>query len=159
MSRPLCRVSDAGCVRDGAAYSAAGVRIVTRSRGVDPDAVGTNQLIDLVDPAAARRARNAQFVCAKKLISRTASIRSGRSSPLAEIFVFRFPEINDCLRSSRLTRGAYASSRTSGAGCDGRVGVPGRGAPMRTAKSCGPDLPTLGSSRWIGDVGLWPDTP
>jgi hypothetical protein len=34
-----------------------------------------------------------------------------------------------------------------GAGCDGRKGGAGRARPVRTAKSCGPDLPTLGSSR------------
>src|ERR1700730_9408785 len=46
-------------------------------------------------------------------------------------------------------RGAYAQSpRTLGAGCDGRVGVARRAIPMRTAKSCGPDAPTLASSWW-----------
>jgi hypothetical protein len=45
-----------------------------------------------------------------------------------------------------LTRGAYASSRTSGAGCDGRVGAARRAARARTAKSRGPDAPTLASS-------------
>jgi hypothetical protein len=45
-----------------------------------------------------------------------------------------------------LTRGAYASSRTSGAGCDGRVGAARRAARARTAKSRGPDAPTLALS-------------
>src|SRR5277367_1262320 len=41
-------------------------------------------------------------------------------------------------------RGAYAQSpRTLGAGCNGRVGVARRAMRMRTAKSCGPDTPTL----------------
>jgi hypothetical protein len=44
------------------------------------------------------------------------------------------------------TRGADASSRTSGAGCDGRVGVARRAAWMRTAKPRGPGPPTLGPS-------------
>ena len=48
------------------------------------------------------------------------------------------------------------SSRTLGAGCDGRKGRARRARPVRTAKSCGPDLPTLGSSPVSGDVGLWP---
>jgi len=43
-------------------------------------------------------------------------------------------------------RGVSRSSRTLDAGCDGRIGALGRSARMRTAKACGPDLPTLGSS-------------
>jgi hypothetical protein len=43
-------------------------------------------------------------------------------------------------------RGAYASSRTLGAGCDGRGSGARRAALARTAKSCGPDAPTLASS-------------
>ena len=44
-------------------------------------------------------------------------------------------------------RGAYAQSpRTLGAGCDGRVGVARRAIQARTAKSCGPGIPTLVSS-------------
>jgi hypothetical protein len=52
------------------------------------------------------------------------------------------------LRRPAPERGAYAQSpRTLGAGCDGRVGVARRAMRMRTAKSCGPDAPTLASSR------------
>jgi hypothetical protein len=48
---------------------------------------------------------------------------------------------------SRFTRGVSRSSRTSGAGCDGRFSVRQTSAPeKRTAKSCGPDAPTLASS-------------
>jgi hypothetical protein len=44
-------------------------------------------------------------------------------------------------------RGAYAQSpRTLGAGRDGRVGVARRAIQARTAKSCGPGIPTLMSS-------------
>jgi hypothetical protein len=43
-------------------------------------------------------------------------------------------------------RGAYASSRTLGAGCGGRGSGARRAALARTAKSCGPDAPTLASS-------------
>jgi hypothetical protein len=35
-------------------------------------------------------------------------------------------------------RGASRSSRNVGAGCDGRIGVSRRSAPVRTAKACGP---------------------
>src|SRR5277367_307242 len=60
-------------------------------------------------------------------------------------------------------RGAYARSpRTLGAGCDGRVGVARRAIPMRTAKSCGPDTPTLVSSLRVipqATVAIKPGTP
>src|SRR5262245_32378469 len=49
-----------------------------------------------------------------------------------------------------------------GAGCDGRHGITRRMMPMRTAKSRGPDLPTLGStpgSRARGDGGYQARTP
>ena len=49
-------------------------------------------------------------------------------------------------RPALIKRGASRSSRTLGAGCDGRVGALGRSARMRTAKPCGPGLPTLRSS-------------
>ena len=44
-------------------------------------------------------------------------------------------------------RGVSRSSRTLGAGCDGRFGRRKTSAAKRAAKSCGPDPPTLGS-RW-----------
>jgi hypothetical protein len=47
-------------------------------------------------------------------------------------------------RSSK--RGASRSSRTLGAGCDGRMDTRRRCASMRTAKSCGPDASTPASS-------------
>jgi len=48
---------------------------------------------------------------------------------------------------SRLTkRGVSRSSRTLGAGCGGRFGGARRAARKRTAKSCGPGIPTLMSS-------------
>jgi hypothetical protein len=43
-------------------------------------------------------------------------------------------------------RDVSRSSRALGAGCDGRLNARRRSALKRTAKSCGPDLPTLGSS-------------
>ena len=45
-----------------------------------------------------------------------------------------------------ITRGVSRSSRTLGAGCDGRGGVARRAAPTRTAKSRGLDASTLASS-------------
>jgi hypothetical protein len=44
-------------------------------------------------------------------------------------------------------RGVSRSSRTLGAGCDGRGSARRRTALTRTAKSCGPDASTLASSR------------
>src|SRR5437868_12290170 len=59
----------------------------------------------------------------------------------------RIPQISFTFAASRLdTRGASRSSRTLGAGCDGRVGDARRAALMRTAKLCGPDAPMLASS-------------
>jgi hypothetical protein len=43
-------------------------------------------------------------------------------------------------------RGVSRSSRTLGAGCDGRDGLVRRTRPTRTAKPCGPGAPTLASS-------------
>jgi hypothetical protein len=43
-------------------------------------------------------------------------------------------------------RGVSRSSRTLGAGCGGRFGDARRATLTRTAKSCGPDAPTLASS-------------
>src|ERR1700753_1821059 len=40
-------------------------------------------------------------------------------------------------------RGAYASSRTLGAGCGGRGSAQDEARRSRTAKPCGPDAPTL----------------
>src|SRR5262249_29006304 len=47
------------------------------------------------------------------------------------------------LRPALHRRGVSRSSRTLGAGCDGRVGVARRAMSMRTAKSCGPGTPWL----------------
>jgi len=47
-------------------------------------------------------------------------------------------------------RGVSRSSRTLGAGCGGRGCARRRGVQPRTAKSCGPDAPTLASS-WRDD--------
>src|SRR5262245_52805618 len=58
---------------------------------------------------------------AEKLISGAISIRSAGSLLKLRKYFFRFAEKYDCMRASRtLSGGAYASSRTLGAGCDGR---------------------------------------
>jgi hypothetical protein len=59
-------------------------------------------------------------------------------------------------RPGPITRGVSRSSRTLGAGCDGRGDVEGRTTSTRTAKSCGPDISTLMSSLrnlFAGDGG------
>ena len=87
----------------------------------------------------------------EKLISPNGSKYSRLSSPFAKIFRFSRSPIHLYVRAVPLSsqRGGSRSSRTLGAGCDGRVGVAGRAALMRTAKTRGPDLPTLGSSLWV----------
>jgi hypothetical protein len=68
-------------------------------------------------------------------------------SPAAEIFRF-YPHPNDgyfCIVPARW-RGVSRSSRTLGTECDGRGNVTRRMTLLRTAKSCGPDAPTLASS-------------
>jgi hypothetical protein len=73
-------------------------------------------------------------------------------APPAKINLFRFPELYDHLRPSRLhRRGVSRSSRTLAAGCGGRGDAPARAsvptkASLRTAKPYGPVPPTLGSS-------------
>ena len=86
--------------------------------------------------------------CVEKLVSRTGSKYSRLSSPFAKIFRFSRSPNHLYVRAVPLSsqRGGSRSSRTLGAGCDGRVGVAGRATLMRTAKTRGPDPPTLGSS-------------
>ena len=55
---------------------------------------------------------------------------------------------------ARTKRGVSRSSRTLGAGCDGRFGNARRAWPKRAAKSCGPDLPTLGSSLRVTNLQI-----
>ena len=65
--------------------------------------------------------------------------------PRRQKFIFHFSEIYAYIPASRPQEGRCAR-HSVGAGCDGRVGVAGRAARMRTAKVRGPDLPMLGSS-------------
>src|SRR6202035_3099885 len=63
--------------------------------------------------------------------------------------IFRFPRRANQIYDSRCPasiRGAYASSRTLVRDAMDAGGVARRAAPARTAKSCGPDAPTLASS-------------
>jgi hypothetical protein len=65
-------------------------------------------------------------------------------APAGKIFLFRF--FGKWCHPPAVPRGASRSSRTLSAGCDGRHGCARRAQARRTAKSCGPDPPTLGSS-------------
>jgi hypothetical protein len=64
---------------------------------------------------------------------------------LQKIFRFRrrANHLYDFAPSRLDKRGASRWSRTLSAGCDGRGGALRRSASMRTAKPCGPDVPTL----------------
>ena len=68
-------------------------------------------------------------------------------SPSKKYFAFAVGQINST-DSRVLThkRGASRSSRTLGAGCDGRGNSQDERCYPRTAKPCGPDAPTLASS-------------
>ena len=59
---------------------------------------------------------------------------------------FRYSEIYE---SRPLHRGAFRERHERGVGCDGRGGNARRAWLTRTAKSCGPDAPTLVSSWWM----------
>jgi hypothetical protein len=81
-------------------------------------------------------------------------------APLAKIFLF--PKFGIRALSPAVPcspEGASRSSRTSGAGCDGRGRAARRAVRSRTVKPCGPDLPTLGSSLSRCDFGLAAKTP
>ena len=73
---------------------------------------------------------------------------SRMSSPFCKnIFVFLCRKsLHRPSLSRTRKRGVSRSSRTLGGGCDGRRRRVDEGAWLRTAKSCGPDTPTLVSS-------------
>ena len=92
------------------------------------------------------------------------STRSGGSPIRTQNSACPVGQISGLVCASRThERGATRSSRVLGAGCNGRAGAAGRATPMRTAKSCGPDLPTLGSSLCATSaqttVAIKPGTP
>jgi len=66
--------------------------------------------------------------------------------PLQKYFCFSETKIRLYDLPSRPTRGAVRDRHGRGAGCGGRGCADRRTALMRTAKTCGPDAPTLASS-------------
>src|ERR1700693_915484 len=82
-----------------------------------------------------------------ELICPTGKSAKTVSSPLCKnILVFRRPKSVVCLLPSRPTQRGGSRRHGRGAGCGGRGGaLDGRGL-QRTAKTCGPDTPTLVSS-------------
>jgi hypothetical protein len=86
-----------------------------------------------------------------------------RKLPVVHISSCVVGQITTIIRASRLhMRGASRSSRTLEAGCDGRDCPLDERRNSRTAKACGPDPPTLGSSRQmmiVGDGGYQAGTP
>jgi hypothetical protein len=78
--------------------------------------------------------------CAQRAISLDESTRF----PIFRKSLDRHPKSG--ASSSYPVEGRLANVTKRGAGCGGRVGVARRATRMRTAKSCGPDLATLGSS-------------
>jgi hypothetical protein len=76
--------------------------------------------------------------------------RNGVRCPAPRAKIFNFPKFGIralCPAVPCSDEGASRSSRTSSAGCDGRGHAARRAAGQRTVKPCGPDPPTLGSSR------------
>jgi hypothetical protein len=64
-------------------------------------------------------------------------------APFAKIFSFA-PDPNQFTESHRpVPQRGVAQRHQRGAGCSGRGGAQDEGANSRTAKSCGPDAPTL----------------
>ena len=85
--------------------------------------------------------------CAEKLISRAVSNRSGTSALKLEIFYFRFSEMHGSVRVIPPRSEGRTRRHGRRAGCDGRgLASSDEGCGRRTAKACGPDLPTLGST-------------
>jgi hypothetical protein len=92
------------------------------------------------------------------------AVQRDSTSPVPNQNIFRFPcranHLYKLAPSRAHSRGVSRSSRTLGAGCGGRLGAARRAARKRTAKSCGPDAPTLASSwrkrfRWR----QWQESP
>jgi hypothetical protein len=90
---------------------------------------------------------------AEKFISQARSTRLQPPGGFAGKIHFRFYRNHVLLAPScPMQRDVRASSRTSGAGCGGRVGLQRSffaptNIPTRTVKSCGPGLPVLRPSR------------
>src|SRR5260370_1292811 len=77
----------------------------------------------------------------------------------AKNFASVFQKCVVCCAHPASVRGAYASSRTLSAGRDGRFGAADERRTKRTAKSCGPVPPTLGSTPGQEPGGRWLTSP
>ena len=85
--------------------------------------------------------------CAKRMNFRAESSRCGSSSPVVKNISIPFrPKSPVYFRPSCPTQGAARDRHGRGAGCDGRGCAADERRVKRTAKSCGPDAPTLASS-------------
>jgi hypothetical protein len=104
---------------------------------VDAARVGRRHATEIAGLFINRFARRADFPNSRQSLPRN---------------IFRFTRNPNHLyvrtRPASSQRGGSRSSRTLRAGCDGRFGAARRAASVRTAKTRGPDLPTLGSSPW-----------
>jgi hypothetical protein len=67
-------------------------------------------------------------------------------SPLQKYFAFRLPQIKSITSPSRPDRGAFRDRHGRWCGMRWTRGVARRATLTRTAKTCGPDAPTLASS-------------
>jgi hypothetical protein len=87
------------------------------------------------------------FMVGEAVYARRANRRVACPAPFAKIFWCSFyPNHFYIFSHPALTRGRIAIVTDVGAGCDGRRRRVDEGAYLRTAKSCGPDTPTLVSS-------------
>jgi hypothetical protein len=128
-----------------------------------------------MSPASCVRDTRAIGSCRSPVICPSGGLSTGVSSPVCKnISVFTSPKSLLELFVSHPTRGAYHDRDGRGMGCGGRGSVlraiiagrverlvsdrqaRGREMLLRTAKSCGPDAPTLASSSrsCVGPTGL-----
>jgi hypothetical protein len=91
----------------------------------------------------------AAFLVGEAVCARRANRRVACPAPFAKIFRCSFyPNHFYIFCHPALTKGRIAIVTDVGAGCGGRRRRVDEGADLRTAKSCGPDTPTLVSSLW-----------
>ena len=90
--------------------------------------------------------RMPKIACAGTKSSRRIRAVWDHSVPGSEFSSFLFSEFVYIWPVPPRTQGAYRDRHERGVGCDGRDGVARRAMPARTAKACGPDPATLGSS-------------
>jgi len=129
-----CPTPGSGCIRLRYSKSAkSGGRCLIRSPHGTP---GVTESIAIVS----RPGRTGQLVC------RRANQQKPVQPPLQKYFCF--PKCKSGYMNSHPVphKRGVAQRHQRGAGCGGRGGALGRRALRRTAKSCGPDTPTLVSS-------------